>query len=543
MMQINREGGGSLPQLLNEPRSHGPRLPSALWRSEQIRRAEAELAAAAGVSLYELMERAGTALFDYAKGHWPAAHHWWIFTGPGNNGGDGYVLARLAQAAGFRVRVIAARAPAQLKGDAHRAAAAFLAAGGQVERFEDVHLTLAEPVFLPDLLIDALLGSGVRLPLTPAMTKIVATINRLPVPLLAVDLPSGLDADTGHIMASPVRATRTLCLVGLKQGLLTGQGPSWCGELDVDPLGLDLSHWQAPAARRIDYPALAHLLVPRARCAHKGEQGRVLLIGGNQGMAGAILLAAMACLRTGAGLVKVCQHPMNVPASQTQPEIMTLARDALVGSSSAAETLPGERLRVGGVNPWGSVRVLGPGLGLDAWGGALFKQALCRELPLVLDADGLNWLALQPRHQDNWVLTPHPAEAARLLGCSTAEVEADRFAAVQTLQGTYGGVVLLKGAGTLIADGKQVWLCHEGNPGMASGGMGDLLSGIIAALLAQGLGARDATCLGAVLHGEAADLAATEGERGMLASDLLPWIRFLANPDTPDKLRRRWQNS
>jgi ADP-dependent NAD(P)H-hydrate dehydratase / NAD(P)H-hydrate epimerase len=542
-MQINRRGEGSLPQVRSEPSSPAPSLPGMLWRSEQIRRAEAELAAAAGMPLYELMERAGAALLDYARQHWPDAHHWWVFTGPGNNGGDGYVLARLAQAAGFRVRVIAARAPAQLKDDAHQAAAAFLAAGGQIELFDNVHQTLAESETLPDLLIDALLGSGTHLPLTTAMTEIVATINRLPAPLLAVDLPSGLDADTGHIMGDPVRATRTLCLVGLKQGLLTGQGPSWCGELDVASLGLDLGHWQAPSALRIDYPALAHLLGPRVRSAHKGQQGRVLLIGGNQGMAGAILLAAMACLRTGAGLVKVCQHPGNASASLTQPEIMALGRECLVTASSATAGQSGDNSPVAGVTPRESVRVLGPGLGLDEWGKTLFEQALCQRLPLVLDADGLNWLAQQPRHQDNWVLTPHPAEAARLLGCRTAEVEADRFAALRAIQGRYGGVVLLKGAGTLITDGKQIWLCQEGNPGMASGGMGDLLSGIIAALLAQGLGARDATCLGAVIHGEAADLAATEGERGMLASDLLPWIRLLANPDTPDKLRRRWQNS
>ncbi|MGE6107409.1 NAD(P)H-hydrate dehydratase [Aeromonas sobria] len=536
MMQINRKGAGSLPQLRTEPSHPGAALPEALWRTEEIRRAEVELAGAAGISLHDLMERAGSALFDYARRCWPEARHWWVFTGPGNNGGDGFVLARLALAAGLSVRVIAARAPSALKGEAHSAAAAFLAAGGRVERFADDHRIPTGATPGPDLVIDALLGSGTHRSLSPAMTEIVATINALPAPVLAVDLPSGLDADTGQVLGTVVQATRTLCLVGLKQGLLTGQGPSWCGELDLDPLGLALADWQAPAARRIDYPGLAPLLTPRPRSAHKGHHGRVLLVGGNQEMGGAILLAAMACLRTGAGLVRLCQHPANPAASLTQPELMGLAASALLREASI-ETNSAR------APAWESVRVLGPGLGRDEWARALFEAALCRDLPLILDADGLNWLAQGPRHQDNWVLTPHPAEAARLLGCSVAEVEADRFAAVAALQGRYGGVVLLKGAGTLIADGQQIWLCHEGNPGMAGGGMGDLLSGIIAALLAQGLGARDAACLGAVIHGEAADLAAAEGERGMLASDLLPWIRLLANPDIPDKLRRRWQNS
>ena len=181
---------------------------------------------------------------------------------------------------------------------------------------------------------------------------------------------------------------------------------------------------------------------------------------------------------------------------------------------------------------WASVRVIGPGLGQDEWGRGQIARYLTDRLPLVLDADGLNWLAQSPRHQDNWVLTPHPSEAARLLGCTIADIETDRFAAVQALQRRYGGVVLLKGAGTLIYDGERVALCCEGNPGMASGGMGDLLSGIIAALLAQGCSATIASWLGAVIHGEAADLAATDGERGMLASDLLPLIRKLVNPDT-----------
>lgn len=487
----------------------GGSLPQGLWRTEQIRALERNWAAREEQPLYALMARAGAALCAYATLHWPASRNWWIFVGPGNNGGDGYVLARLARQIGIEVVVIAARAPDQLKGDARRAADEWLAAGGRVWLAERLDRAQLPP---PDLVIDALLGTGVSTPLSPLLTRIVATINGLAVPVLAVDLPSGLNGDTGRAMGALVRATRTLTFIGIKQGMLTGDGVDAVGELDCDSLGVESYDAFLPAARRIDYPLLCERLPPRQRASHKGSYGKVLLVGGNRGMQGAIVLAARACLRAGAGLVRVCQHPDHPPVSLYQPELMSLATADDEG--------------------WASVRVIGPGLGQDEWGRGQIAHYLTDRLPLVLDADGLNWLAQSPRHQDNWVLTPHPGEAARLLGCTVADIEADRFAAVRALQQRYGGVVLLKGAGTLIYDGEQVALCSEGNPGMASGGMGDLLSGIIAALLAQGWSATMASWLGAVIHGEAADLAAADGERGMLASDLLPRIRRLVNPDT-----------
>ncbi|MFC5706499.1 bifunctional ADP-dependent NAD(P)H-hydrate dehydratase/NAD(P)H-hydrate epimerase [Aeromonas eucrenophila] len=485
----------------------GNSLAQPLWRTEQIRRLEQHWARHEGRECYDLMERAGAALCSYACHHWPESRHWWIFVGPGNNGGDGYVLARLARRVGLEPLVIAARAPELLKGDARRAADAWLAAGGCVIMAEEAELASLMP---PDLVIDALLGTGVHISLSPAMTRIVATINALQAPVLAVDLPSGLNADTGRAMGALVRATRTLTFIGIKQGMLTADGVDGVGRLDCDSLGVTPPDGVIPAALRIDYPGLKALLTPRPRSAHKGSNGKVLVVGGNLGMQGAILLAGMACLRTGAGLVRLSQHPDLPPVSLAQPELMGWS---------------------GGVDDgWAQVRVLGPGLGRDEWARSRFEQLITTEGPLVLDADGLNWLAQGPRHQDNWVLTPHPGEAARLLGCAIAEIAADRFAAVRQLQRRYGGVVLLKGAGTLICDGHSIALCDEGNPGMASGGMGDLLSGIIAALLAQGWSASMATRLGAVIHGEAADCAAAEGERGMLASDLLPWIRRLVNP-------------
>ncbi|MGL4932121.1 MAG: NAD(P)H-hydrate dehydratase [Aeromonas sp.] len=487
-------------------------LPQGLWRTEQIRTLERNWATRTGQPLYTLMERAGVALRTYATLHWPDSRCWWIFVGPGNNGGDGFVLARLARQMGIEVVVIAARAADQLKGDARRAADEWLAVGGRVRLAEQVDATQL-PV--PDLVVDALLGIGVNTPLSPLLTKIVATINELAAPVLAVDLPSGLNGDTGRVMGARVLATRTLTFIGIKQGLLTGEGVDCVGQLDCDPLGVTPDSAMLPAAWRIDYPLLQEHLTPRQPSSHKGANGKVLLVGGDCGMQGAIVLAARACLRAGAGLVRVCQHPDHPPVSLYQAELMSLTEAEARGSEC-----------------WAKVRVIGPGLGQHEWGQAQWVRYLTDRLPLVLDADGLNWLALSPRHQDNWVLTPHPGEAARLLGRTIADIETDRFAAVQALQRRYGGVVLLKGAGTLIYDGKQIALCCEGNPGMASGGMGDLLSGIIAGLLAQGWSATMATWLGAVIHGEAADLAASDGERGMLASDLLPLIRKLVNPDT-----------
>lgn len=487
----------------------GISLSQGLWRTEQIRARERNWAVREGQPLYVLMVRAGTALLAFALQHWPASRRWWIFVGPGNNGGDGYVLARLARRVGLDVVVIAVRAPAELKGDVRLAAEGWLAEGGKVWLAEQFDGTMLPA---PDLVVDALLGIGVNAPLSPLLTRLVATINELTAPVLAVDLPSGLNGDTGRAMGCVVQATRTLTFIGIKQGMLTADAVDCVGQLACDLLGVMPTDAILPAVWRIDYPLLRTRLSPRPRSSHKGSCGKVLLIGGNCGMQGAIVLAARACLRAGAGLVRVCQHPEHPPVSLCQPELMSLV--------------------VADDEEWASVRVIGPGLGLDEWGREQITRYLTERLPLVLDADGLNWLAQAPRHQDNWVLTPHPGEAARLLGCTIADIEADRFAAVRALQQRYGGVVLLKGAGTLICDGELVALCDEGNPGMASGGMGDLLSGIIAALLAQGWSATMASWLGAAIHGEAADLAAAEGERGMLASDLLPLIRRLVNPDT-----------
>ena len=256
----------------------------------------------------------------------------------------------------------------------------------------------------------------------------------------------------------------------------------------------------------------------RSPTAHKGDFGHVLVIGGDRGMSGALRLAAEAALRVGAGLVSAAtraEHAASI--SVARPEIMSHG----VESASALSLLLS--LRKGA-----SVLAVGPGLGQGEWGRKLFSAVLESSLPMVVDADALNLLAVEPAHRDNWILTPHAGEAARLLGQTVEQVQADRISAAVALQQKYGGVVVLKGAGTLVADvTDEIAICSEGNPGMASGGMGDVLTGVIAGLLAQGCTLTEAAQQGVCLHAHAADLAAQEGQRGLLASDLFPHLRRL----------------
>ncbi|GAA3549531.1 NAD(P)H-hydrate dehydratase [Zobellella aerophila] len=487
---------------------NGHSLTHSLWRSEQIRLGERQAAGAAGIQMYELMCRAGLAVFELARSRWPRAEHWWIFVGGGNNGGDGYVVARLARAAGIRVQLAQLGDAEALRGDAARARDQYRADGGAIE-------SVGALQGQPDLVIDALLGSGLKGELRQAAKGIINHINRLDAPVLAVDLPSGLCADTGRLLGGAVNASLTLTFVGLKPGLLTGQGRDVCGEILLADLGIQSHLGQAPVADLLQWDELRRLLPRRRASAHKGLVGRLLVLGGNRGMNGAIRLAGAAALRCGTGLVRLVSHRQHYRLlNMACPELMTAWYPDFEDWS------------------WGHSLVVGPGMGQDAWARSLWLSSLAFSGPRVVDAAGLQLLAqtgARPEECGSWVLTPHPGEAASLLGCSVAEIEADRLAAVSRLREQYGAVVVLKGAGTLVADESGVSLCHYGNSGMASGGMGDLLSGIIGALLAQGVAAGQAARLGVCLHGLAGDRAIKDGMVGMLASDLLPDIRRLIN--------------
>ncbi len=462
-----------------------------------------------------LMTRAGTAVFAALRRRWPRARRLAVVCGVGNNAGDGYVVARLAREAGWQVAVCLIGDKTRLAGDALAACHALGSAGVAPQPFE------ADAIDQADVVVDALFGTGLDREATGEWRAAIEAINGSGRPVVAIDIPSGLNADTGAVMGVAVRAAATVTFIGLKRGMFTGSGPARCGEIVFDDLQVPRDTYQHVecGTLRFDARQIPGLLPPRSRDAHKGHFGHVLIIGGDSGMPGAVCMAGEAAARVGAGLVTLATRTAHAAAIvQARPELMCHGVDA------AADL---RRLFARA-----TVIAIGPGLGQSEWSRRMFAQVLDSGLPLVVDADALNILAAEPVRRDNWVLTPHPGEAARLLSISTATVQADRFAAVRVLQERYGGVSVLKGAGTLIGGGDgPLILCDAGNPGMASGGMGDVLTGVIAGLVAQQLALSLAASTGVWLHASAADAAARhDGERGVLASDLMPHLRRLVNP-------------
>ena len=495
-------------------RENARSLPHSVWPAQALRELETQGADALGVTLYELMLRAGNAAFEVARQQWPHARRWLILCGQGNNGGDGYVIARLAQAAGYQVTLLACDSQRPLPQEAQQARDGWLAAGGEIHAADAVW---PEQV---DIIIDALLGTGLnRAPAAP-YDGLIDKANRHPAPIFAVDIPSGLLAATGSAPGAVIEAAATLTLVALKPGLLTGKARDYVGQLHYHALGLE--NWlrgQPTPMRRYDAAALTRWLTPRRPTSHKGDQGRLLVVGGDRGTAGAIRMTAEAALRAGAGLVRVLTHKDNiVPILSARPEIMV-------------DELSDEALRQ--QLEWAEVIVVGPGLGQQEWGKKALGQIENSQKPMLWDADALNLLAFNPDKRQNRIITPHPGEAARLLNLKTAEIESDRLLAAQRLVKRYGGVVVLKGAGTIIAsESGEMAFADVGNAGMASGGMGDVLSGIIGALCGQHLTLYDAACAGCVVHGATADaVAARYGTRGMLATDLFSELYQFVNPE------------
>jgi len=492
------------------------RLPHALYRAEQVRELDRTAIEEHGIPGAELMERAGRAAYRLLRQGWPDARVISIVCGIGNNGGDGYVVARHAQTDGLEVRVLQLGDPQQLRGDALTMATRFREAGGTVAPFQG----LPEAT---ELIVDAVLGTGLERAVAGEWAQAIDAINRHPAPVIAIDIPSGLHSDLGRILGTAVRAAATISFIGLKQGLFTGSGPDCCGDVRFDALQVPAAIYarQILSARRLDRTQLDGLLARRPRSANKGSFGHVLVVGGARGYSGAARLAGEGALRTGAGLVTIATHPDHAAyLNLSRPELMCL------GVEGPTELEP--------VLARATVIAVGPGLGKDSWGKGLLARVLETGHPLVVDADALNLLAAAPTSRDDWVLTPHPGEAARLLGTETGAIQADRFGSVRRLRDRCGGVVVLKGAGTLVLgpSHRPVGVCTGGNPGMATAGTGDVLTGMIAALIAQGLDREDAAAAGVCLHAAAGDATATAGgERGLLASDLLARIRPLINSE------------
>jgi hydroxyethylthiazole kinase-like uncharacterized protein yjeF len=484
-----------------------------LYSIEQIRLIE-KAAMAGDMSALDLMVHAGTAAYETLHKQWPKAKRIIVFAGHGNNGGDGYVVAKLAQHAGLDVSVYSVGSTDDLPEPAawawHTCVHAEIPVKPYTPEFNDD----------ADVFVDALLGIGVEGPIREPYASAINTLNHCGKPILALDVPSGLNADRGTHSGVVVRATVTETFIGLKPGLFTGEGVAVAGTVFHDALGIhkEIITKMRPYSERISANDFCPFLPNRSKSSHKGDFGHVLVIGGDCGMAGAVRMAAEAAARTGAGLISVATRPDHAETiGISRPELMchpiNRAKDLYPLLEKA------------------SVVVIGPGLGRQSWGESLWGALAECTLPMVVDADALNFLAERPTHQVNWILTPHTGEAARLLTTDTEAIKRDRFTAVKYIQTRFGGIAVLKGAGTLIADGIQpIAVCSMGNPGMASGGMGDVLSGVLGGLIAQGLSLSEAARIGVLLHSTAADRAAAEGgERGLLALDVVKKLRGIVN--------------
>ena len=425
-------------------------LPRALYTADQVRSFDRLAIERFDIPGLTLMERAGQAAFEVIRRNWPGVRRISVLAGTGNNAGDGFVIARLAHAEGIRVEVLQLGDRTRLRGDAATNAERWRALGGHWQSYEGFAADT-------ELIVDALLGTGLEREVAGPWAVAIAAANAHRAPCLAIDIPSGLHSDNGVAMGAAIRADMTISFIGLKLGLFTADGPDCAGVVVFDGLGVPAQVYASSvlSARRIDWAKQATQLAPRRRNSHKGHFGHVLVIGGNLGMGGAARLAAEAALRVGSGLVSLATREQHVaPVLAARPEIMARAVDG----EDALQPL----LRQA------SVIAIGPGLGRDDWAGELWRAALAARRPLVVDADALHLLAAAPLQRDDWVLTPHPGEAAVLLGVCNADVNTDRIAAARGLQQRFGGNLVLKGAGSIVCGSDQAPPAHSTTQMLAS---------------------------------------------------------------------------
>ncbi len=501
------------PQLIRP--TVDPALAQA-WSVEAIQAHEQALFAG-GVDAYGLMERAGAAAFAELRDRWPAARRVAVLVGPGQNGGDGLVIARLAQQAGLAIDLLGWSRPTFHDSAAHAWAALSAAAPAIEVQAEPAAADAA--LRAADVVVDALFGIGLSRAiegkaaefLRRAQAALSACVERPGV--LAVDLPSGVDADTGAVDPLTLAADRTVTFLGIKRGLTTGPAVAACGERVLADLGCPPGADQA--AIELLHGGLR--FAPRARDGHKGRYGTVLVAAGNRGMSGAARLAAEAALRAGAGKVIVATHPDHAAT-------LNIGRPELIvhGVETAHDLL---RLAAQATSV-----VVGPGLGRDAWAVTVWRALRDCPLPLVVDADALRLLGPNSLRERDAVITPHPGEAATLLECDAAAINADRLGAAGSLAERLGCGVVLKGGGSVLADADRLVVCQRGSPALATAGTGDVLAGLLGALLGMGLPRFAAMEFGVCLHAEAGEFEAeARGEWGMAASDLFGAIRARLN--------------
>lgn len=451
-----------------------------LYSIEQTRAIEAK-AIALGFPAVLLMKRAGFAAFSWACESYPQTKRVYVLCGSGNNGGDGFAFAQYAYLAGWQVDVGLSVSPADIRSTEAISLLSELAALGIIPKPYDPHICAQA-----DLVVDALLGIGVRSPLSHDLAAIIASVNAFHKPMLSLDVPSGLHADTGVHVGDMIQATDTITFLTHKPGLVSADGADYAGRIRVDSLGLPDAVLAdvRPVSKLLPTIPVEQALPVRKKNAHKGQFGQALIIGGDEGMLGSVMLAAQACAYAGAGVVRVVTRSEHAPMVSVKcPEVMAYG-DRNVADLIARSTVIG----------------IGFGLLSNRWSKNLWQQALASSCSKVVDAGALRLLADHPVYREDWILTPHPGEAAALLGIKTTEVQQDRLAAVVALQEKFGGVVVLKGSGTLVYDGIEVQLCDFGDGALSTAGMGDVLAGIITALLAQGLSLVDAATQGVMLH-------------------------------------------
>ena len=498
-------------------------LAQRVYTVEQVQKGEKPAAEACSISMMQLMSAAGAAVFKHLQQDVKAPAKIAVCCGEGNNGGDGYIIARLAQEAGYQVDVFALSPnktiSSKTDNNAERARLAWRDSGGQEKAVND-----CEPQRY-DIVVDALFGVGLNRALEGAAAALVQTLNEASAKVLAVDVPSGLNADTGSVPGVAVHACKTVCLVAHKRGLLTGKAKNHVGQLVLEDLGIGDAFAKQNKATyvRVTTEHIQNWLPRRQPCEHKGDNGHVLIVGGQPGMSGAVVLAMQAALRCGAGKVSVACHPeVQAMVAAAQPEAMVRA----VSSQKDLQAMMEQA----------NVIALGPGLGQSDWSREAFSwvadHCINTNKAWVIDADGLNILAAHEQKERlglRVILTPNPGEAARLLNIDSNKVESDRFSALNALRDNYEAQILLKGAGSLVTSDAGQFILDAGSPAMASGGMGDLLTGLVSGLVAQGMPETEAVVAAGIWHGRAGELAGNEGERGTLASDLLPYIRQLVN--------------
>lgn len=483
-----------------------------LFRGHEFRLIEQE--AATHPPSPTLMERAGKAASELATQLLGNGYSVLVLAGPGNNGGDALVAARFLREQGYRVTVVLPGEPARLPLDAAAAFLAWCEGEGEV-------LSAIPPNGRWDLVIDGLFGIGLERDLDGKYLDLVKQVNRMKTPVLSLDIPSGLDNETGQPFRAAVQADHTLTFIGLKPGLFTAYGPDFCGQIYLDTLNLPTELLPSAKGQLIGAKDVSSYLKPRPRNSHKGMQGSVGVLGGAESMAGAAILAGRAALLLGAGRVYAGLLAENAPAVDLlQPELMLHSSDALFQMDL-------------------DCLIIGPGMGQSAQALGYLRQALQSDFKLIIDADALTLLGAHAELQDQLktrkaasILTPHPTEAGRLLGCSNHEIQQDRIGSAQVLASRLNSLLVLKGAGTVCAFPDETWHINpSGNPGLSSAGMGDILCGMIGALLAQRLSAEKATLLAVYLHGLAADELVKNGTGpiGLTASEVAVMARSLLN--------------